>query len=214
MEEMILDEKEARVIGSLIEKQLSTPEYYPLSLNALTNACNQKSNREPVVAYDEATVETILEGLIAKKRVNKSMVGRVPKFEELFIREHNLVPREAAILCVLLLRGPQTVGEIRSRTFRLFDFGSAEAVLETLNNLQNWGMVMRLARMPGHKESRYCHLFSGRPDISPEEPVAAAQAEAPVAPARMAAVEQEIAALKEEVAALKAVFDQFRKQFE
>lgn len=207
--ELKLDDKEARIIGSLIEKELSTPEYYPLSLNAMANACNQKSNRDPVVAYEEKTVETVLDGLIQKKLVNKSIVGRVPKYEELFIRELNLVPKEAAILCVLLLRGPQTIGEIRGRTFRLFDFESPEAVLETLNNLQTWGMVQRLARTTGQKEPRYCHLFSEPPQIDENETVSD-----DIKAGRLAAIEHEIASLKEEIASLKTLFEVFRKQLE
>ncbi|RJQ65201.1 MAG: DUF480 domain-containing protein [Desulfobacteraceae bacterium] len=208
--ELILDDQEARVIGSLIEKQLSTPEYYPLSLNALTNACNQKSNREPVVAYDETTVESVLEGLIRKKLVNKSLVGRVPKYEELFIRDHNLVPKEAAILCVLLLRGPQTPGELRSRSTRLFDFASLEALMETLNNLQTWGMVQCLPRRPGQKEPRYRHLFGEPAEPGETELVQGDAAE----PGRIDTIEREIAWLKAEMASLKAVFESFRKQFE
>ena len=210
MMEPVLDQKEARVIGSLIEKELSTPEYYPLSLNALTNACNQKSNREPVVAFEEETVEAVLEGLIQKKLVNKSMVGRVPKYEELFIRDRNLVPKEAAILCVLLLRGPQTLSEIRTRCFRLYDFESVEAVMETIKNLQTWGMVQRLSRQPGQKEPRYRHLFSAQ-----SEPLEDAQVQSGGdGDERIDSMEREIAALKEEMASLKAIVESFQKQFE
>jgi uncharacterized protein len=212
MIEPLLDEKEARVIGSLIEKELSTPEYYPLSLNALTNACNQKSNREPVVAYDEETVEDVLEELIRKKLVNKSMVGRVPKYEELFIRDRNLVPREAAIVCVLLLRGPQTAAEIRSRCFRLYDFESAEAVMETIKNLQTWGMVQRLPRQPGQKEPRYRHLFT--PQAEPPEHTGLEGDGGRLQDERLELIERELAELKEQMAELKGQVENFRKQFE
>jgi uncharacterized protein len=210
MMEPVLDDKEARVIGSLIEKELSTPEYYPLSLNALTNACNQKSNREPVVAYEEQTVQDVLENLIHKKLVNKSMVGRVPKYEELFIRDRNLVPKEAAILCTLLLRGPQTAGEIRSRCFRLYDFESMETVMETIKNLQTWGMVQRLSRQPGQKEPRYRHLFCAERQASEEVQESGGDSE----DERLVIIESEISALKQEMASLKAMFESFRKQFE
>jgi len=210
MMEPVLDQKEARVIGSLIEKELSTPEYYPLSLNALTNACNQKSNREPVVAFEEETVEAVLEGLIQKKLVNKSMVGRAPKYEELFIRDRNLVPKEAAILCVLLLRGPQTLSEIRTRCFRLYDFESVEAVMETIKNLQTWGMVQRLPRQPGQKEPRYRHLFSAQSEPPEDAPVQSGGE----GDERIDNMEREIAALKEEMASLKAIVESFQKQFE
>ena len=165
-----IDEREARVLGCLMEKQLATPEYYPLSLNALTNACNQKSNRDPVVAWDESGVEAIAEGLIQKKMVNKSLVGRVPKYEELFTGGRNLVPREAAVLCELLLRGPQTPGELRSRATRLAHFDNVEEVLATLANLESWNLALRLARLPGHKESRYAQLLSGPPPADASKP--------------------------------------------
>jgi uncharacterized protein len=211
MMEPVLDDKEARVIGSLIEKELSTPEYYPLSLNALTNACNQKSNREPVVAYDEQTVDEVLEGLIQRKLVNKSMVSRVPKYEELFIRDRNLVPKEAAILCVLFLRGPQTAGEIRTRCFRLHDFESLEAVMETIKNLQTWGMVQRLQRQPGQKEPRYRHLFSA--ELEPLEDTRAARGGG-FHDERIYSLEREIVELKEEMATLKALLEGFQNREE
>jgi uncharacterized protein YceH (UPF0502 family) len=157
--EPMLDEMEARVLGSLIEKELTTPDYYPLSLNALTNACNQKSNRDPVVSYTEETVQTVLEGLEQKGLIHKSVIGRVSKYEETFIRPRNLVTRESAVLCVLLLRGPQTAGELRGRTERMGRFESLEEVHETMSRLEEWGYVRRLARLAGHKEARYAHLL-------------------------------------------------------
>ena len=114
--DVILNDREIRVLGSLMEKAMATPEYYPLSLNVLTNACNQKSNREPVVMWDELTVQAAAEGLEQKKLANRSTVGRVPKYEEIFTRQHHMVSSEAAVLCVLMLRGPQTPGAIRSRS--------------------------------------------------------------------------------------------------
>jgi len=208
-----LDEKEARVLGCLMEKQMATPEYYPLSLNALTNACNQKTNREPVTAYDENTVEAVLDGLIQKGWVNKSVVGRVPKYEELFIGKHNMVPREAAVICVLLLRGPQTVGEIRTRTTRMFDFPTIEAVGETLAQLEGWGMVRRLERLPGHKESRYQHLLAGN-SIEELEPAGTEpRAGDTVDDTRLAQLEEEVRTLRQELVQLKNELAEFKQQF-
>jgi hypothetical protein len=213
--EMQMDEKETRVIGCLIEKQLATPEYYPLSLNALTNACNQKTNREPVTDYDESVVSSVLDALVDKKLVNKSTVGRVPKFEELLTQQHNMVPQESAILCVLFLRGPQTIGEIRSRTSRLCNFESSEAVMAAMANLESWGMVQRLARQPGHKESRYAQLLSTAPQTSPAEEISRPPLSSTAGPdTRFAEMEAQIQALKHEVADLREMFDQFKAQFE
>ncbi len=210
--EIVIDEREARVLGCLMEKRLATPEYYPLSLNALTNACNQKSNRDPVVAWDEAAVAAAGDSLIAKKLVNKSMVGRVPKYEELFTTTRTLVPREAAVLCELLLRGPQTPGELRNRATRLAPFESMEAVLETLANLESWHLAQRLARLAGHKESRYAQLLTGAPPAAPETK-APAVASAPEGAERMAALEVEVQALRDEVQQLRDTLESFKKQF-
>ncbi|MDA8137065.1 MAG: YceH family protein [Desulfobacteraceae bacterium] len=212
--DIILDAHEARVIGCLMEKQMATPEYYPLSLNALTNACNQKTNRDPVTNYSEIALEEVLNGLIQKKLVNKSVVGRVPKFEELLVRQRNFVPKEAAIVCELLLRGPQTAGELRSRTQRLFAFDSLESVLETLAQLEEMGLVQRLARLPGHKESRYGHLLSGPIAAEPERLTEPAPPSERIDGQRLERLEQELAAMKEELAALRGQFEIFKKQFE
>jgi len=211
--DILLGDKEARVIGCLMEKQLATPEYYPLSLNALVNACNQKTNRDPVVVYDEPTVEAALSGLIQKKLVNRSGVGRVPKYEELFVRGCNLVPREAAVICILLLRGPQTVGEIRGRTLRLSSFEDIEAVTETLNNLESWGMVRRLPRLPGHKESRYIHLLCGPANTSESYEPRAAKLVSSEETSRLEAIEDEIRALRGELESLRNELETFKKQF-
>lgn len=210
--EITIDDREARVLGCLMEKQLATPEYYPLSLNALTNACNQKSNRDPVVTWDEAAVESAAEGLIAKKLVNKSLVGRVPKYEELFTAGRNLVPREAAVLCELFLRGPQTPGELRGRATRLAHFESVEEVLATLANLESWNLVQRLARLPGHKESRYAQLLTGAPQPGAEIKAPTA---APVPPGdeRLVRLEAEVQALRDEVRRLHDELETFKKQF-
>jgi uncharacterized protein YceH (UPF0502 family) len=212
--ELVLDAIEVRVLGSLIEKELATPEYYPLSLNALTNACNQKSNRDPVVAYDEASVSSVADHLVEKGLVWKSDVGRVPKYEERFTHERSLVPRESAVICVLLLRGPQTVGEIRGRTARLHDFKSLEEVQATLGNLVEWGYAHQLARMPGHKESRYCHLLSGAAEAS----AGPADFEPPHIPhieiARIEEIEAAVERMQKEIEDLKTAFARFKMQFE
>src|SRR4051812_7096821 len=161
-----LDAAEARVLGSLLEKEIATPEYYPLSLNALVNACNQKSNREPVVNFDEDTVEQALERL-RDKGLTSRITGRdvrVPKYAHRLSETFNFGRREAAVMCVLMLRGPQTTGELRGRSERLYTFDDLEAVEATLNRLAEWQpepLVKKLPRQPGFKEGRYAHLLSG-----------------------------------------------------
>ena len=212
--DILINPQEVRVLGCLMEKAMATPEYYPLSLNALTNACNQKSNRDPVVSWDEQTVEDAVDGLEKNGLVNRSTVGRVPKYEELFTRQHSMVASETAVLCVLMLRGPQTPGAIRSRTDRLHAFDSLDALQETLDRLCEWGHLQRLKRLPGHKECRYMHLFSGEPspDANPSETAD------PVAPSdetdRLMRLDVEVQSLKAELADLRAAFESFRKQFE
>src|SRR5512135_1264357 len=155
-----LDAAEARVLGSLLEKEVATPYYYPLSLNALVNACNQKSNREPVVEYDDAIVEEALASLRAKGLAVRITGGdsRVPKHAQRFTEKLNLGRREAAVTCLLLLRGPQTVGELRGRADRLYRFDDLEAVENTLGHLAEMGMAKQLLRQPGFKEQRWAHL--------------------------------------------------------
>ena len=201
-----LNEIEIRVLGSLMEKALSTPEYYPLSLNALTNACNQKSSRDPVVSYDESTVVAAVAGLAQKDLVNQSNVGRVPKYEERFSQQYKFVPREAAALCVLLLRGPQTAGEIRSRTSRLCNFENLEEVLKALENLEEWGLVRRLARLPGRKESRLAHLLGGEVNLASAEEASAFSTPAPAAAERIEKLELAVASMQNEIEDLKNIF--------
>ena len=212
--DIILNDREVRVLGCLMEKAMATPEYYPLSLNALTNACNQKSNRDPVVDWEDVTVQKALDDLEEKGLVNRSTVGRVPKYEETFTRRHNMVASEAAALCVLLLRGPQTAGAIRSRSDRLYAFDSLEALQATLDRLEEWSHIRRLPRLPGHKESRYAHLLAGEPEGSDAVSQTAAGVSAPEHADRLAHVEDEIRLLKSELADLRAAFDKFRRQFE
>ena len=213
-----LDDVEARVLGALMEKEVSTPEYYPLSLNALVNACNQKSNREPVVSYDEDTVETALAGLRAKGLAIR-LSGhdmRVPKHSHRLSEVVNLGRREAAVLCMLMLRGPQTAGELRSRTERLYQFDDLEAVDACLTRLMEWQpepLVARLPRQVGYKEVRYAHLLSGEP---PAVPVAASQAPG-IRENRddlFVRLQASVEHLEAEVADLRSQFAEFKKQFE
>jgi uncharacterized protein len=200
-----LDAVEARVLGALMEKEVATPEYYPLSLNALVNACNQKSNREPVVSYDDDTVEVALESLRAKGLALRSTGrdSRVPKHGQRFTETFNLGRREAAIVCVLLLRGPQTPGELRGRTERLYTFDGLEAVEDTLRRLAEIGFVKQLPRQAGYKEQRWAHLMSGDVEVAD---VPAATAPTPAGD-RLARVEMELAQLRQE-------FDDFKRRFE
>ncbi len=220
--DVVLSDVEARVLGTLIEKQLTTPEYYPLSLNALTNACNQKSNRNPVMSLLEGDVLTVLDSLRGKRLAweLKTAGGRVTKYEHNLTPRWEMLPQEIAVLCVLLLRGPQTAGEIRGRTGRMFDFGDLSEVQETLMKLakrEDGPFVVELARLAGTKESRYAHLFCGEPQ--PGE-LLLAQATAPDAtgPAqsaeRLEALESDVAALREELHGVKEQFERFRTQFE
>jgi uncharacterized protein YceH (UPF0502 family) len=211
--EPVLDEMEARVLGSLVEKELTTPDYYPLSLNALTNACNQKSNRDPVVSYPEETVQSVLEGLEQKGLVHKSVIGRVPKYEETFIRPRNLVTCESAVLCILLLRGPQTAGELRGRTERMGRFESLDEVHETLSRLQEWGYVGRLSRLAGHKEARYIHLLCKEPQLGPRPATVADKTDAAGESGWMENIESQIESLRQDLDQLKMAFEDFKRQF-
>jgi len=201
-----LSAEEVRVLGALMEKEIATPDYYPLSLNALINACNQKSNREPPVNYDEATVDAALQELRAKglsMRITGD--GRVAKHEQRFSERQNLGRREAALMCVLMLRGPQTPGELRGRTERLYQFEDLEGVESTLNRLAESGFVKLLPRQTGYKEQRWAHLLSGDVELAEE---AAPSAE------RGSSSADRIAALEQEVAELKRQFEDFRRRFE
>lgn len=210
---IVLSSIEVRVIGALIEKELTTPEYYPLTINSLINACNQKSNRDPVVNYDEKQVEDTLNKLREKqfaRRVTGSDI-RTAKYRQTFTEELKLTPQEIAVMTVLMLRGPQTPGEIKGRTGRMFNFESLSQVDEVINNLsrEERKFVVKLPRQAGMKESRYSHLLSGEPDLSQERVIA----EIPVSE-RLEKAEKEIEQLKEEISNLKLQFEKFREQFE
>jgi hypothetical protein len=209
-----LNDMEIRILGSLMEKSLATPDIYPLSLNALVNASNQKSSRDPVVDYAEADVEAVLEQLIVKDLVQQSHLGRVVKFEERLTAKYNFVPQETALLSVLLLRGPQTLGELRNRTARLHHFETLEAVLQTLETLEDAKLVQRLPRQSGHKEFRYTHLLGSPPETSQPASAVPQPASAGGIEARLAQLEQTVASLGHEVAGLKQAFNTFKKQFE
>ena len=213
--DILLNDIEARVLGSLMEKSMTTPEYYPLSLNALTNACNQKSNREPVVEYDETAVVRALDSLREKQLVVLSTSSRVPKYAEIFTSTRKMVNRETALLMVLLLRGPQTLGELRNRTERAYKFQDLEDVEATLEELCSMGYINRLPRMAGHKESRYAHLLAGEVNVDavsprPEPATLAVRAENE----RIAALEEELQMLRRDFNNLQAKFEKFRKEFE
>ncbi len=212
--DIILPPIEIRILGSLIEKSLATPDYYPLSLNALVNACNQKSNRDPVVSYDEPTVQAALDDLEQKGLVSKSLIGRVPKLEERFTAQRNQIPRESAVFCVLFLRGPQTPGMIRTRTARLHHFETLEELHETLSDLEQGGYIRRLPRLPGHKESRYVHLLSGEPEETAPESAPTPPQVPPVDEERLEKIEQEVETLRNDLEELKRDFQMFKKQFE
>ncbi len=212
--DLSLDEQEIRVLGCLMEKAMATPDYYPLSLNALTNACNQKSNRDPVVQWDEDVVSKAAASLMEKSLVNRSTVGRVPKYEETFTRHHNMVTAEAAVLCVLLLRGPQTPGAIRSRTERCHAFDDLQSVQETLERLDEWDLVCQLARLPGHKEPRYMHRLGQKDVPDYTEPQIVDSPTPAVDIDRLNRVEDRIDALQAELADLRAAFETFSRQFE
>lgn len=219
MSEFTLNELEARVLGALLEKEMTTPEYYPLTLKALTAACNQKSNREPVMELAEAVVVRSLDGLKGKHLVVQSDVSRVPRYEEIFARRHKLVTRELAILCLLLLRGPQTVGELRGRSERMHGFASLEEAEEVLDNLAEMDFLRKMGRQPGQKECRYVHLLSGEvvepvgPSgvvARPEEATIRVRAENE----RLAELEREVQGLRDELAELRQAIADFRAQFE
>jgi uncharacterized protein YceH (UPF0502 family) len=206
---------EARVIGCLIEKQITTPDQYPLSLNALVNACNQKSNRDPVMSADEAAIQITLDHLIRKHLViEKSGFGsRVPKYQHRFCNTEfgtlKFTPQELAIVCELLVRGPQTPGELRTRAARMASFsevGQVETALESLGSRADGPFVVRLPREPGRRDSRYAHLFSGAvaiPAVTEESITEPSMAPAST-PSRLERLEKEVQQLKEELNNIKA----------
>ena len=214
---IVLNPAEARVLGALVEKDITTPDYYPLSLNALINACNQKNNREPVTNFDEETVRLALRNLSDKRLAGPAggADGRVTKYEHRLQEVFNFTRPETAILCVLLLRGPQTPGELRGRTERMHRFEDLDEVLSGLQQLMRREppLAKALGRRPGTKEIRYAHLLSG--DVEAWEPPSETASSSGSADAeRLIQLEEQVAALRSEVAELKQQMAEFRKQFE
>jgi uncharacterized protein YceH (UPF0502 family) len=212
----LLSDVEVRVLGSLIEKAMTTPDHYPLSLNALTNACNQSSNRHPVVKFDEDTVVHAIESLRKRALVRaiKGVDSRVTKYRHLVEEKMNLDAREVAVLCDLMLRGPQTLGELKSRSSRLTPFESlaeVEAALNTLIARAESPLVVRLPRRAGQKEVRFAHLLSGEVTFDAPDP-ATTRVQADVD--RIGALEEGMEELRKEVVDLRAQLEAFRKQFE
>jgi len=214
---IVLTDVEARVLGALVEKEITTPDYYPLSLNALVNACNQKSNREPVMNLEEEDVRQALDGLnrMGLAGAARGADSRVTKYEHRLQEAFNFERRETAVLCVLLLRGPQTPGELRGRTERMYRFNELEDVQTALRRLMERQppLAKALPRQPGTKELRYAHLFCGDVESwQPAEPDASGGES--VDAQRLARLEGEVATLQSEVADLKRQLADFRKQFE
>jgi uncharacterized protein YceH (UPF0502 family) len=216
---LLLTDVEVRVLGALIEKDITTPDYYPLSLNALVNACNQKNNREPVMTLDEAAVRDAL-GSLQEKRLagpDRGADSRVTKFEHRLQEVFNFDRREIAVLCVLLLRGAQTPGELRGRTERMYHFEALDDVVSTLDRLaqRDPSLAVILPRQTGTKESRYMHLFAGEPVMdAPVATVAESPRSAGASGDRIARLEDEVAQLREEVAKVQGEWAAFRRQFE
>jgi uncharacterized protein len=211
----ILTDIETRVLGSLIEKQVTTPEYYPLTLNALTLACNQKNNRHPVTSYAESQVADAVESLREKNLayVFYGSTSRVPKYKHVAPEVMHLSPPETALMCVLMLRGAQTPGELRGNASRLHEFSGLEEVEAVLNGLithEPEPLVVRLPRQAGQKEVRFAHLLSGEINVD-ALPV---ESERPLRQSGVERLEQKVEALTAEVERLKEQFEQFRKQFE
>jgi uncharacterized protein len=220
---ILLNDIETRVLGSLMEKDVTTPDYYPLSLNALVNACNQKNNRDPVMNLDDETVRQALNTLQEKRLAGptSSTDSRVTKYEHRLQEAFNFTRGETAVLCVLLLRGPQTPGELRGRTERMHRFEDLTEVQSTLQRLMQRDppLARVLPRQPGTKESRYNHLLAADEDDLPVAGVGRTSSPAsvpgnPVDADHITRLQDEVADLKKEIADLKQQFAAFRKQFE
>ena len=215
----VLNDIEVRVLGSLVEKQVTTPEYYPLTINALTLACNQKNNRNPVTSYSENQVAQAVENL---RELNLAYVfygstSRVPKYKHVMPEVLHLGPAQLALMCVLLLRGSQTVGELRERASRLYEFSSLEEVEETLNSLisrEPETLVKRLPRQPGQKETRYAHMLAGEPPVEAATEEPSPRRTISRETDRLSGIQEDVAALKTQMEELRLQFENFKKQFE
>jgi len=221
---MQLTQTEVRVLGSLIEKQITTPEYYPLTLNALTLACNQKNNRNPVTSLAETEVEQALDSLRDKNLayVFHGSTSRVPKFKHVMPEIFELTPPQLAVMCALMLSGPQTVGEVRGRATRLYEFESLGEVEETLHALgtrESEPLVTRLPRQPGRKDARFAHLLCGEVNVEQMLEQTAAGNAGHRSPRRsdaetVAGLTERVETLSSEVESLRRQFEEFKKQFE
>ncbi|MCC6344646.1 MAG: YceH family protein [Bryobacterales bacterium] len=211
-----LSAAELRVLGCLIEKSFFTPDIYPLTLNSLVTACNQKTSREPVVSYDDLTVDAVL-ATLQRRGLTAKITGadhRVPKFKELLMEKSGLKVSEIGVLCVMMLRGPQTVNELKDRANRIHAFASQAEVEETLDRLigrEPQPLAVRLPRAPGQKEARYMHLLAGPVEV---EETAIAPAPAPAREDRLGRLEAEVVGLKEQLRRIEEEWKEFRKQFE
>lgn len=215
--DIVLTDVEVRVLGALIEKDITTPDYYPLSLNALVNACNQKNNRDPVMNLDEDAVRQALHSLQERRLAGPAggADSRVTKYEHRLQEVYNFDRREIAVICVLLLRGPQTPGELRGRTERMHKFGDLDEVQSTLQHLaeREPPLLKMLPRQPGTKEARYVHLFSA--DLRAwESAPASPKATSALDHDRVTQLEQQLAELRSEIDAIKQELANFRKQFD
>lgn len=218
----ILNEVEVRVLGSLIEKQVTTPEYYPLTLNALTLACNQKNNRNPITSFNETQVAQALDSLREKNLayVFYGSTSRAPKYKHVMPEILHLNQREVALMCVLMLRGAQTLGELRDRAARFCEFSGLDEVGSTLDSLisrEADALVVKLPRQPGQKEARFAHLLAGEVSIDSlaEDQSSALRAESRrMDPGKVSRLEQEVEDLRAEVKMLQEQFEEFKKQFD
>lgn len=209
----ILNAEELRVLGSLLEKSKTTPEYYPMTLNSLQTACNQKTSRRPVVAYEENTIIQALDSL-RKRGLISTVVGggsRVTKYKHNLAIQYPLLPQDLAALCLLILRGPLTSGEINSNSGRLFDFESLDEVQEVLNRLQEQEppYVKLLAKRPGQKEARFVHLLG---EVNEEDYDFASTASDPASNTKIQALESRVESLEEQLARLREEFDKLMEQ--
>lgn len=214
----IINETEARVLGSLVEKQLTTPEYYPLTLNALAAACNQKSNREPVMSLGETEILAAIDSLRDKNLVYLfyGSTSRTVKYKHMLPNVFELDSAGVAVIALLLLRGPQTVGELRGRSDRLHEFSGLDEVQQTLDDLSRRSepLVLKLERQPGQKEARYAHLMSGEVDQATIVVESATPLSSGGSNERIEKLEVEIERLNAELTNFRSTFDEFRKQFE
>ena len=214
----LLSDLEVRVLAALVEKEITTPDYYPLSLNALTNACNQKSNRNPVLALDEVAVQDALDSLSRRWLAGPASTAdsRVTKYGHRMQEVFNFDRRETALLCELMLRGPQTPGELRAHAERMYRFDDLETLEATLGKLSEHDppLVKKLPRLPGTKESRYAQLLAGDKAEWTAAPEAVRVVSASLGDDRLSRLEAEVAELKRQVDELQQQFVQFRKQFE